>query len=182
MGWPELLNTDRLVLRPPKQDDAAVIFETYAQDPEVTRYLTWRPHQQLADAQAYVERCRAGWKSGKELTWMLTRRDDQQVLGAIGVRHDGFKANIGYVIARAFWGQGLMTEAGRALLGQAQRFDELRRVWAVCDVDNRASARVMEKIGMTYEGTLRRWIIHPNISALPRDVLCYAWIRPTSQS
>ena len=111
---------------------------------------------------------------------MIARHGDQRALGAIALRSDGFKANIGYVLARAFWGQGLMPEAGRALLDHASRFDEIQRVWAVCDVDNRASARVMEKIGMTYEGTLRRWIVHPNVSALPRDVLCYAWIRPPS--
>lgn len=180
MNWPEFLDTDRLVLRPPNETDAAAIFDAYAQDPEVTRYLMWPPHRQLADAQAYVEKCRAGWRTAKEFTWMLTRRGDGQVLGAIAIRPDGFKANIGYVLARPFWGQGLMPEAGRALLDQALQFHELQRVWAVCDVDNHASARVMEKIGMTREGTLRRWIIHPNISALPRDVLCYAWIRPTS--
>lgn len=176
MAWPELLETDRLILRPPVDSDAAAIFEAYTQDPEVTRYLMWRPHEQLADAQEYLRRCGVGWDAGTELTWMLTRRTDQQVLGAIALRPQGHKANIGYVLARPFWGQGLMPEAGRALLSEARHVGGLHRVWAVCDVDNHASARVMEKIGMVREGILRRWVIHPNVSAVPRDALCYSWI------
>ena len=178
MGWPEILQADRLILRPPIASDAAAIFESYTQDPDVTRYLMWRPHQRLADAEEYLERCHARRHAGTELTWMLTRRGDERVLGAIALRPEGHKANIGYVLARAFWGQGFMSEAGRALLGEARHVDGLHRVWAVCDVDNHASARVMEKIGMEREGILRSWVIHPNISALPRDALCYAWVRP----
>ncbi len=180
MQWPELLETNRLVLRPPVETDATAIFDAYTQDPEVTRYLMWRPHRQLADAQAYLERCRLGWNAGTELTWMLTRRTDQQVLGAIAIRPQGHKTSIGYVLARTSWGRGLMSEAGRALLNHACYIDDLHRVWAVCDVDNHASARVMEKIGMVREGILRRWVIHPNVSAFPRDALCYSWIPPTS--
>jgi RimJ/RimL family protein N-acetyltransferase len=179
MGWPDILETARLLLRPATEADAAAIFEAYAQDLEVTRYLMWRPHRQLADTENYLERCRVGWNAGTELTWLLTRRTDQRVLGAIAVRPEGHKASIGYVLARAFWRQGLMPEAGRALLGEACHIEGLHRVWAVCDVDNRASARVMEKLGMVREGILRRWIIHPNISALPRDALCYSWLPPT---
>ncbi len=178
MGWPELLETDRLILRPPAEADATAIFEAYTQDLEVTRYLMWRPHQQLADAQEYLDRCRLGWRAGTELTWILARRTDQRVLGAISLRPHGHKASLGYVLARPFWGHGLMPEAGRALLSQAGHVDGLHRVWAVCDVDNHASARVMEKVGMVREGTLRRWVIHPNVSALPRDALCYSWIPP----
>jgi ribosomal-protein-alanine N-acetyltransferase len=177
MGWPEVFETDRLILRPPVESDAAAIFDGYAQDPEVTRYLMWRPHQTVRDTQAYLQRCTAGWQSGVELTWTLTDRADKALLGAIAVRPDGHKANLGYVLARAAWGRGLMTEAGGALLHHAQRIERVHRVWAVCDVDNRASARVMQKIGMSREGVLRRWVVHPNISATPRDALCYSWIR-----
>jgi ribosomal-protein-alanine N-acetyltransferase len=178
MQWPALIETDRLVLRPPIETDAEAIFHAYAQDPAVTRYLMWRPHRQVGDAQEYVQRCQVGWNDGTELTWILTRRTDQRVVGAIAIRPEGHKASLGYVLARAFWGQGLMPEAGRALIEAARTVDGLHRVWAVCDVDNHASARVLEKIGMQREGTLRRWVIHPNVSPLPRDASCYSWIRP----
>jgi RimJ/RimL family protein N-acetyltransferase len=81
------------------------------------------------------------------------------------------------VLARRLWGQGIVAEAARVVVDTAFRDPDVYRVWAVCDVENRASARVMEKVGMTHEGVLRKWILHPNISPYPRDVLCYARIR-----
>ncbi len=62
-----------------------------------------------------------------------------------------------------------MTEAANAVVDWALSQPEVFRVWAVCDVENVASARFLEKIGMRREGTLSRWIIHPNISEQPRD-------------
>ena len=70
-----------------------------------------------------------------------------------------------------------MTEAARSVVDLSLSDPQVRRVWAVCDVDNAASARVMEKVGMTFEGVLRRWVIHPNVSPDPRDALCYALVR-----
>jgi len=70
-----------------------------------------------------------------------------------------------------------MPEAARAVLTAAAAQPELHRIWAVCDVENMVSARVLEKIGMLREGILRRWVIHPNVSSEPRDALCYSWIR-----
>jgi ribosomal-protein-alanine N-acetyltransferase len=55
---------------------------------------------------------------------------------------------------------------------------EIYRVWAVCDVDNVSSARLLESVGMQFEGKLRRWLVHPNVSAAPRDCLCYAIVKP----
>lgn len=70
-----------------------------------------------------------------------------------------------------------MTEAVRAVVDWAIGQPEMHRVWAVCDVDNKASARVLEKAGMEREGILRRWSIHPNISEFPRDCICYAKVK-----
>ena len=67
-----------------------------------------------------------------------------------------------------------MTEAVRAVVSWAISEREVYRVWAVCDVENPASARVMEKAGMQEEGILRRWTMHPNSSDEPRDCYCYA--------
>ena len=95
----------------------------------------------------------------------------------VAIRPHGFKADIGYVLAKPYWGRGLMTEAVRAVVDLAFTDPQIHRVWAVCDIDNTASARVLEKSGMTREGVLRRWTIHPNVSDLPRDVLCYSRVR-----
>ena len=71
-----------------------------------------------------------------------------------------------------------MSEAAGAVLREALAQPQVFRVDAVCDVANGASARVLEKIGMQYEGVLRRYIVHPNVSDEPRDVRMYAATRP----
>ena len=177
MIWPETLRTDRLTLRRPLDADAPALFERYAQDPQVVRYLMWRPHQSIAETRAFLARCRDRWEDGSDLTWALTLQADDRLIGMISIRPRGFKHDIGYVLARPYWGRGLMPEAGRAIIDLAFSDPVVRRVWAVCDFENSASARVMEKIGMSREGVLRRWIVHPNVSDEPRDALCYSRVR-----
>jgi len=67
-----------------------------------------------------------------------------------------------------------MSEAVAGLVDWAFGQPEIHRVWAVCDVDNVPSARLLASVGMQLEGRLRRWLIHPNISDSPRDCYCYA--------
>ncbi len=88
-----------------------------------------------------------------------------------------FRVSIAYVLARRFWGQGYMTEAAQAITDHTLRQPEIFRVEAYCDVENVASARVLEKIGMQREGLLRRTGITPNISPEPRDSFCYARVK-----
>jgi RimJ/RimL family protein N-acetyltransferase len=69
-------------------------------------------------------------------------------------------------------------EAARAVLEWASTLDGVHRIWATCDVENGASARVLEKIGMAREGLLRRWAVRPNLPATPpRDAYVYSWVR-----
>jgi len=82
--------------------------------------------------------------------------------------------SVGYVIARAYWGNGYMPEATRAIIEWAFQQPTIYRVYATTDVENVASQRVLEKVGMQREGLLRKHIIHPNISAIPRDSYMYA--------
>jgi RimJ/RimL family protein N-acetyltransferase len=163
-----------LVLRRPVLEDAASIFERYARDPEVTRYLTWRPHQNVERTQEFLHRCCAFWDRREAFPWAIVRKGETRPIGMIDLRPQGERVEIGYVLARPFWGQGYVTEAAQALVEWALSQPEIYRVWAVCDVQNTASAKVLEKLGMRREGVLRRWIIHPNIDVVPRDCYCYA--------
>ena len=177
MQLPERIETARLVLRRPLVSDAESIFENYAQDPEVTRYLVWRPHASVTETRAFRERADEGWTSGTDLTWALTLPPSESVIGMISLRPHGHHADIGYVLARRWWNQGFMTEAGRAIVQAAFLDPALFRLWALCDVENPGSARVLGKLGMVLEGTLRRRVVHPNISPEPRDSLLYALVR-----
>ncbi|MBI5773755.1 MAG: GNAT family N-acetyltransferase [Verrucomicrobia bacterium] len=177
MNPPESFHTARLLLRKPRPEDAPLIFAAYAQDAEVTRYLTWPPHKTVGVTQAVVERLLAAWQSGAEFSWLLFSRAGDELVGAISARPDGHRIDLGYVLARCHWTQGLMTEAVLAVVQWALTEPSVFRVWAVCDTENPASGRVLEKAGLKREGILRQWALHPNISATPRDCFSYAKTR-----
>jgi RimJ/RimL family protein N-acetyltransferase len=171
---PKLLKTERLRLRKAKLADAEAIFRQYAQDPEVTRYVSWRAHQSIDETHEYMRMCLLAWDTGKAFHWIIERREDKQVIGMIIARVNAEKWELGFVLARAHWGRGYMTEAVKGIIAWALKQKDIFRVWAVCDIDNKASARVMQKAGMKCEGVLTRWSVHPNLSAEPRDSYCYA--------
>jgi [ribosomal protein S5]-alanine N-acetyltransferase len=164
---PRIIRTERLLLRFPEMADAKVIFDAYARDAEVTRYLTWLPNVSLVETEKFMRGKLEELKAGKKYSWLITRGEGQPGVGMIEISNDGHKAAAGYVLARSEWGKGYMTEALRAVIGAAFMLPRVYRVWAVCDVENVASARVLEKAGMSFEG----------VSDEPRDARCYAATR-----
>ena len=174
MQLPSTWETNRLILRQPLHGDGAFIFNEYAEDRDVTKYLSWQPHKSILETEEYVDRCISAWISKSAFPYVLIRKLDSQLIGMIEIRINKHKADLGYVLAKSQWGKGYMPEAAKALTKLALSQSDIYRVWAVCDTDNNASARVMEKIGMQKEGILKKWIVHPNISSTPRDCYCYA--------
>jgi len=177
MRPPEIIETTRLRLRPPTMEDAEAIFTRYAQDEAVTKYMVWRPHRSIEETHDYLRSCEEKWRNGTGFPWAVTLKDGQELIGMVEVRVDGFMANIGYVLARACWGRGYMPEAVKSIVDWGFAQAGLYRVWAICDVENSASARVMEKSGMQREGLLRRRSLHPSLSDEPRDAYIYAIVR-----
>jgi ribosomal-protein-alanine N-acetyltransferase len=175
--FPDVFRTARLTLRPIALEDASPIFDGYAQDRKVTRFLIWRPHRNRDDTVAYITGCMAA-PSHLSRTYVLLGRDDHQVRGSIHLRREApHRLGVGYVLGQPWWGQGLMTETLVEVVRWALSQDAIWRIGAVCDVENVASARVMEKASLAKEGILRRWIMHPNVSDLPRDCFSYARVR-----
>ncbi len=174
---PTTFITARLQLRQPALDDAPTIFARYTQDPEVARYMIWRPHTSVAETERFLQRCFAVWADGSAFPYVIERQEDGQLLGMIEFRVDDFKAEFGYVLARDAWGHGYMSEALTCLVDWTLAQPTIYRAAAFHDVDNPASGRVMAKAGMAYEGLLRRFSIHPNVSAAPRDCHVYARVR-----
>lgn len=177
MQAPLEIETTRLWLRKPRQEYAEAIFRNYAQDIEVTRFLTWRPHQNLDDTHAAIDFLLAGWQSGREFSWNIFSKDDNELIGAISARNDETSYILGYVLARSSWNLGFMTEAVNAVAEWAFAEPNVTRVWAVCDVENVASARVLEKASFQREGLLEKWCVHPNISSISRDCFSYGKTR-----
>jgi RimJ/RimL family protein N-acetyltransferase len=165
------LSTARLRLRRPTPADAARIYGSLGADPEVTRYLTWRPHRELADAEAALASRIARLESGVEDSWIIAMQEGDEVVGLISAWFENDATELGFVLARARWGQGLMTEAVCAVRDWALGQGGVARVWATCDCENRASARVLEKAGFSREEGFVREIVRPNLSASPRPSL-----------
>ena len=174
---PDTFHTTRLALRPITREDGGPIFESYAQDALVTRFLVWSPHQSRNETDAYIDRC-ISTPSHVARTYVIVDRMDHSVRGAFDLRQTApHRLEFGYVLARPWWGQGLMTEALGEIVHWALRQPSVFRISAVCDVENVGSARVMAKAGLTNEGLLRRWLVHPNVSDEPRDCFSYARVR-----
>jgi ribosomal-protein-alanine N-acetyltransferase len=177
MKPPERIETEHLILRKPRKEDASAIHTAYAQDPEITRYLTWRPNKDLEETAHHVELALSLWDEGKAYSYAITLKSSDSVIGMIALHPENFRVGIGYVLARPFWGRGYMTEAARAVTNWLLEQPDVYRVFAICDVENPASARVMEKAGMIREGILRRNSMHPNVSNEPRDSYIYAIVK-----
>lgn len=177
MNPPNRFDTQRLVLRPPELADADAIFRNYASDQEVTRFLMWRPHKSVAETTEFLQSCVDGWKAGTNFTWAITLKESGEVIGMFSARNNKFKSDIGYVLSRAYWGRGIMSEAAAAFTSWAMGQREIFRVWAFVDAENPSSARVLEKIGMKREAHLQKWVMHPNVSESPRDCIVFAMVK-----
>lgn len=186
-----VIHTRRLRLRPPQPGDEVQAHARWAHDPVVLRYLGWRPRASVEHTRQQLDWDAARWLKRSAWTWMLLRRDGAlgvdglRLEGAIGMvqleplRHDGppHHLRLGYLLAGFHQGQGLMQEAVDAVTRQAFALPSVWRVDALCDVENLASARLLERAGFMREGCLARHALHPNVSDEPRDVWCYARVR-----
>jgi RimJ/RimL family protein N-acetyltransferase len=179
MPFPAQLLTARLRLRPPTEADAEAIFSRYGQDSQVCRFLTWTPHRTVDDTLAFLRRITAANREGKSAGYLIYARDSGELLGSIGGGFDGSRMQFGYCLARDAWGQGIATEAVRAFVKTAVQQPSVWRIQAFCDLQNPASARVLEKAGLALEGTLRRYMVLPNLGDVPRDLWLYAKVRET---
>ena len=135
--------------------------------------MVWVPHETVEVTRQFISSCIAAAENGTAVPYILTSKGTGQVIGMIEARPSECRVNIGYVLARASWGQGLMPEAIRALSDVALS-GPFFRVEATCDAENSASARALEKSGFSWEGRLARYMVHPNLSAEPRDSWLYA--------
>ena len=169
--------TSRLVARPAAVADAQVIFDDYGRDPEVARYMAWRPHRRVDDTVEFLRRCERVWADGSAYPWSLWMKDGDVFAGLLEIRVHATTVDLGYALVRRWWRQGLMSEALTSVVHWALAQPDIYRVWATCDVENVASARVLERVGMQREGVLRRWLRHPNVSDEPRDCFCYSIVK-----
>ncbi len=147
------LATPRLLLREFTVADFATT-HAYGSDVEVTRHTIFGPSTE-DETRAFLERTVAGQAHRPRLTYDLAivRKEGGVHIGSVALHLEDEQASLGYVLAKPFWHQGYAPEAAGALVGYGFCELKLHRIFALCDVDNPASARVMAKLGMRHEGT-----------------------------
>ncbi len=151
------LETERLILRRLTMDDAQYIFD-YASDPEVTRYLLWDTHSTIDDARAFIRFTLDRYEKDEAGEWGIILKESGRLIGCTGfpwtdVRNK--RAEIGYVLAKPYWGLGIMPEAAGRAIEFAFNKMGINRMECCHFAPNEKSGRVMQKLGMTYEGTAR---------------------------
>lgn len=180
MTVPLTLSTARLQLRLPKLTDAAAVFE-YASDPLVARYMDWPAAVEPADSLRATERALQKWASAEEYGWRIVVPPSDVPIGSIGCRVRGEMADFGFVLNRHYWGRGYATEAARAMLDWLRSLDVIHGFHATCDVENVASMRVLEKLGLSQVARLPAFAVRPNMPGAPtRDAWLYSWSRAAS--
>jgi RimJ/RimL family protein N-acetyltransferase len=177
MKAPATITTARLVLERPTAGDAIAIFERFARDPEVTKFLSWPRHQSTEDTKAFLAFSDAEWERWPAGPYLIVARATGELLGGTGLGFETpWRASTGYVLAQDAWGKGYATEALQAMVALAPRLG-IQRLYAKCHPDHRRSWRVLEKCGFAREGTLLRHAEFPNLQpGTPADVLCYATV------
>ena len=136
--------------------------------------MDWPTRTSRQDSLEFLADREVKWKTGQEYSWVITVRPEPHVIGAIACRVRERDADFGYVLNRKYWRQGYATEAGEPLVAWLRGLPTISRVWATCDYENTASARVLEKLGLTCEGTQPEKVRRPNLSNEPRPALLFA--------
>lgn len=152
------LITDRLILRRFVIEDADEMYRNWASEDEVTKFLTWPTHSSSEVTKFVLNDWINKYGNNDFYNWGIELKETHELIGnisVVSVKENTLEAVIGYCLGTKWWGKGIMPEAGSAVIRYL--FEEVgcNRIAAQHDINNPKSGRVMQKIGMTYEGTLR---------------------------
>jgi len=153
------LETERFVLRQLHLSDAESLFAILS-DEEVTRFYDDEAFTEVGQAREQIEAWARSFDAKRSVRWGIAQKTDDAVVGTCG--YYGFhtwnsRGSIGYELARAYWRQGIMTEALAAIVGFGFREIGLNRIQAVVMPGNVGSERLLEKLGFRREGLLREY-------------------------
>lgn len=154
---PPIFESARLRIRRLELSDAPDYFEL-ASDPNVSAETVWDRHHSIEETIEYLTSVNQRFDMKQAIHWGIVEKASGKLIGRTGlIRVDPVheKAEIGYALARAYWSQGVITEATREILRYAFVQAGFHRLEARCNASNPGSYRVMEKLGMSFEGVLR---------------------------
>ncbi len=151
MGNIKKLETERLILRELREEDAKEMFKNWTSDDEVSKYVRWCTHKNVEETKEYIkfeiERC----KEKDYYNWGIILKDNNELIGAIGAfpSEDG-RIEMGYNISKKYWNNGYTTEALKRVLEYLTDEIGIYRYRCAHNVSNPASGRVMMKAGFKY--------------------------------
>lgn len=151
--------TARLILRPFKESDGEAVYRNWASDAAVTKHLTWKPHASVAVSTQFVKDCIDQYTSPCYYQWAIELKSIHEVIGSITVVHCDealSSMELGWALGSAYWGNGYMPEAAEKVVSVLLGEVGVNCVYGLHDVNNPTSGRVMQKIGMKFEGILRQ--------------------------
>ena len=153
MHGTQTLETQRLLLRRFVPSDAQAMYETWASDAAVTRFLRWQPHAHVEETRTLLTQWAAQYECGNFYNWAVVRKADNTLMGSIGAvpsEEDSAVLEPGYAFGRNFWGQGYATEALAAVVRYLFE-TEGHPVLSCCHAHaNPASGCVMRKCGFRH--------------------------------
>ncbi|SNZ17519.1 ribosomal-protein-alanine N-acetyltransferase [Terribacillus aidingensis] len=167
------LETERLRLRKVTAADADAIF-AYGSDSAVSEFVTWNTHQSIDDTQQFLDIILSLYENHQAVFWGIEHKEQKQLIGTINYvswNQKDHVGEIGYVMARPYWGNGYMAEAAKEVITFGFERMKLERIQAKCIAENEGSEKVMQKSGMLFEGTLRKLLC---LKGKQRDVKMYA--------
>lgn len=177
----QLINTPRLTLRPFSESDSAKFFQNWGCDEAVARYLTRRAHLNADETAGWIARWLPLYANPGFFLWCVEYAGEP--IGTINlhdVSEDDLSCDMGYSIGSRWWGLGLATEAASAVRDFAFESAGMHRLTAWIADGNAASGRVLEKLGMQYEGRSRQSMRARNGGFV--DQLHYAILRSEWQA
>ena len=153
------LDTERLTLRRFNENDVPKMYENWASDRLVTRYLTWEAHERMEMTQTIVDLWISDYRKNDFYQWAIVLTECDELVGnvsVVNINESISECEIGYCIGKKWWNKGITTEACKAVI--AFLFEQVgaNRISAKHHTENVASGQVMKKCGLTYEGTLRQ--------------------------
>ncbi len=150
------IETERLLLRRFTLEDAPKMYENWASDPEVTKYMTWPAHTSQENTRQVLTEWIAEYEKKDKYEWCLELKETGEPIGSIGafgVNEKVKSVEVGYCISHRYWHQGITSEALKAIIEFLMEEVGVCRISARHDKRNPHSGQVMEKCGLRYEGT-----------------------------
>lgn len=172
------LETPRLILRKFTLSDAEDMYQNWASDPLVTRYLAWKTHANIEITNSILQEWVENYQKDNFYNWAIVLKEGNKLIGSIGIVRIDDQAEsveVGYCISKNYWKKGLVSEALGKVIDYFFQEIHANRIEATHHIDNPASGKVMRKNGLIPEGIRRE--VYKNLDGSFSDMIIYSLLQ-----